>query len=112
VVAVSSALAGRSDTSFTVTSSLDGKTVLPARSHSVVGPNQWFDARYLPNADVVLGAELVDRPRAVPICGSHPPESSKVVLANDGKRLQLAPTSSDSCSDRVTALEGAWTRTH
>jgi hypothetical protein len=39
VVAVSSALAGRSDTSFTVTSSLDGKTVLPLRSHWVAAPN-------------------------------------------------------------------------
>src|SRR5262249_15397274 len=33
VIAVSSALAGRSDTILTVTSSLDGKTVLPLRSH-------------------------------------------------------------------------------
>src|SRR5207244_6572195 len=38
VVAVSSALARRNDTSFTVTSSLDGKTVLPVRSHWVVDP--------------------------------------------------------------------------
>ena len=33
MIAVSSALAGRSDTTFTVNSSLDGKTVLPLRSH-------------------------------------------------------------------------------
>jgi len=33
VVAVSSALAGRNNNSFTITSSLDGKTVLPVRSH-------------------------------------------------------------------------------
>jgi hypothetical protein len=39
VIAVSSALAGRSDTSFTVTSSLDGKTVLPIRSHWTAVPN-------------------------------------------------------------------------
>ena len=39
VVAVSSALAGSSDTSFTVTSSLDGKTVLPLRSHWIANPN-------------------------------------------------------------------------
>src|SRR5207249_126466 len=38
VVAVSSALAGRSDTSLTVTSSLDGKTVLPLRSHWIASP--------------------------------------------------------------------------
>ena len=38
LVAVSSALAGRSDTSFTVTSSLDGKTVLPLRSHWIAYP--------------------------------------------------------------------------
>ncbi len=38
VVAVSSALAGRNDTSFTVTSSLDGKTVLPVRSHWIAYP--------------------------------------------------------------------------
>jgi len=38
VVAVSSALAGRNDTSFTVTSSLDGKTVLPIRSHWIAYP--------------------------------------------------------------------------
>ncbi len=38
VVAVSSALAGRNDTSFTVTSSLDGKTVLPLRSHWIAYP--------------------------------------------------------------------------
>jgi hypothetical protein len=39
VVAISSALAGRSDTSFTVTSSIDGKTVLPFRSHWIATPN-------------------------------------------------------------------------
>lgn len=39
VIAVSSALAGRSDTSFTVTSSLDDKTVLPLRSHWIASPN-------------------------------------------------------------------------
>src|SRR6266702_2104734 len=38
VVAVSSALAGRNDASFTVTSSLDGKTVLPVRSHWIASP--------------------------------------------------------------------------
>jgi hypothetical protein len=38
VVAVSSALAGRNDSSFTVTSSLDGKTVLPVRSHWIAYP--------------------------------------------------------------------------
>jgi hypothetical protein len=38
VIAISSALAGRSDTSFTVTSSLDGKTVLPLRSHWIAYP--------------------------------------------------------------------------
>jgi len=38
VVAVSSALAGHNDTSFTVTSSLDGKTVLPVRSHWIAYP--------------------------------------------------------------------------
>jgi hypothetical protein len=38
VVAVSSALAGHSDSSFTVTSSLDGKTVLPVRSHWIAYP--------------------------------------------------------------------------
>ena len=38
VVAVSSALAGRNDSSFTVTSSLDGKTVLPLRSHWIAYP--------------------------------------------------------------------------
>src|SRR5713101_4204863 len=38
VVGVSSALAGVSDTSFTVTSSLDGKSVLPVRSHWIAYP--------------------------------------------------------------------------
>src|SRR5262249_47941747 len=38
VVAVSSALAGRSDTTFTVASSIDGKTVLPLRSHWIASP--------------------------------------------------------------------------
>jgi len=38
VVAVSSALAGRSDTGFTVTSTLDGKTVLPVRSQWIATP--------------------------------------------------------------------------
>jgi len=37
-LAVSSALAGSTDTSFTVTSSLDGKTVLPLRSHWIAYP--------------------------------------------------------------------------
>lgn len=39
VVAVSSAVAGGSDTSFTVTSSLDGKKVLPLRSHWIASPH-------------------------------------------------------------------------
>ena len=39
VVAVSSALAGRSDTTFSVASSIDGKTVLPVRSHWIASPN-------------------------------------------------------------------------
>jgi hypothetical protein len=38
VVAVSSALAGRSDTGFTVTSTLDGKTVLPVRIQWIATP--------------------------------------------------------------------------
>jgi hypothetical protein len=38
VVAVSPALAGHNDTTFTVTSSLDGKTVLPVRSHWIAYP--------------------------------------------------------------------------
>jgi hypothetical protein len=38
VVAVSSALAGRSDTGFTVTSTLDGKTMLPVRSQWIATP--------------------------------------------------------------------------
>jgi hypothetical protein len=38
VVAVSSALAGRSDTGFTVTSTLDGKTMLPIRSQWIATP--------------------------------------------------------------------------
>src|SRR5262245_9889777 len=38
VVAVSSALAARSETAFTVTSSLDGKTVLPVRSQWTATP--------------------------------------------------------------------------
>ena len=38
VVAVSSALAGRNDSGFTVTSSLDGKSVLPLRSHWIAYP--------------------------------------------------------------------------
>jgi hypothetical protein len=38
VVAASSALAGGNDTSFTVTSSLDGRSVLPLRSHWIAYP--------------------------------------------------------------------------
>ena len=38
VIGASSALAGRNDASFTVTSSLDGKTVLPVRSHWIAYP--------------------------------------------------------------------------
>src|SRR5690348_10747997 len=38
VVAVSSALAGHSDTGFTVSSTLDGKTVLPVRSQWIATP--------------------------------------------------------------------------
>jgi hypothetical protein len=214
VVAVSSALAGRNDTSFTVTSSLDGKSVLPQRSHWIaypkidpsqgqvaevdylidgfhawtahsspwyygdsgnwlvttflkpglhtftvravvlpdkvavdkfrarviappklpaklagrwvragrtlliaktgwgIGPNQWFDARYLPNGNVVLGPELVDRPEQSPVCGTDPPLNWKVALPAGGKRMQLGPIGSDPCSPRVAALRGTWTRVH
>src|SRR3989442_13917658 len=38
VIGASSSLAGRNDASFTVTSSLDGKTVLPVRSHWIAYP--------------------------------------------------------------------------
>jgi hypothetical protein len=51
VVAVSSALAGAGDTSFTVTSSLDGKTVLPIRSHWIATPN---DARSIDHVDFFI----------------------------------------------------------
>jgi hypothetical protein len=43
VVAVSSALAGRSDAGFTVTSSLDGKTVLPVRIQWIATPQNAQD---------------------------------------------------------------------
>jgi len=214
VVAVSSALAGRNDASFTVTSSLDGKTVLPVRSHWIaypkidpsegqvaevdylidgfhawtahsspwyygdkgnwlvttilkpglhtftvravvlpdkvaidkfqarviaapkpparlagswsragrtlfiartgwgIGPNQWVDARYLPNGNVVLGTLIIDRPEQTPACGPNPQQSWKVTLSAGGKRLQLAPIGSDSCSVRVATFKGAWTRAH
>jgi hypothetical protein len=51
VIAVSSALAGHSDTTFTVTSSLDGKTVLPLRSHWVAFPN---DAQSIDHVDFFI----------------------------------------------------------
>ena len=50
IVGVSSALAGVSDTSFTVTSSLDGKSVLPVRSHWIAYPQ--IDSSQGPVAEV------------------------------------------------------------
>jgi len=208
VVAVSSALADRNDTSFTVTSSLDGKTVLPVRSHWLaypqidpsqgqvaevdylidgfhswtahgspwyygdkgnwlvttilkpglhtftvravvlpdkvaidkfqarvvappkpparlagswsraartlfiartgwgIGSNQFLDARYLANGNVVLGPEIIDRPEQPPTCGANPPLNWKVALSAGGKRMKLAPIGSDRCSARVAAVAG------
>jgi hypothetical protein len=51
VIAVSSALAGRNDTTFTVTSSLDGKTVLPLRSHWIAFAN---DAQSIDHVDFFI----------------------------------------------------------
>jgi hypothetical protein len=212
VVAASAALAARSDTSFTVTSTLDGKTVLPLRSHWIaypkidpsqgqitqvdylidgfhawsahsapwyygdkgnwlvtsilkpglhtftvravvsadnvaidkfqarvvasprppadlagswsragrtllilktgwgIGSNQFFDARYLANGEVVLGPEIVDRPEQPPTCGADPPHAWKVMRSSGGGRMQLRPIGSDQCSLRVAAIKGTWTR--
>ena len=212
MVAVSSALAGRNDTSFTVTSSLDGKTVLPVRSHWIadpkldsargqvaevdylidgyhawtahnapyyfgdngnwlvtsdlkpgmhtftvraltadnqiavdkvqarviappqpparlagrwtharttllierhgwgIGPNQVVDAHYRPDGNVVLGTLIIDRPEQSPACGPNPPQNYKVTLSADDKRMQLAPSGSDSCRIRAATFTGAWTR--
>jgi hypothetical protein len=212
LVAVSAALAARSDTGFTVTSSLDGKSVLPLRSHWIaypkidpsqgqvtevdylidgfhawtahsapwyfgdegnwlvtsilkpglhtftvraivsadkvavdkfqarviappqpparlggrwahgtrtllitktgwgIGPNQWVDVKYLPNGNVVTGTLIIDRPEQAPVCGSNPPDSWKVTLSANGKRMQLHPIGRDSCSERVATFKGSWTR--
>jgi hypothetical protein len=214
VIAVSSALAGRSDTTLTVTSSLDGKTVLPLRSHWIafpndaqsidhvdffidgfhswtehsvgteqaswyyggqgnwliptflkpgmhkfvvraydtanqvavdtvqarvvaapapparlagswkkgkqmlliakvgwtLGPNNFVDAQYLSNSNVVLGPEIMDRPELTPYCGSNPPQTWKATIAKGDKSMTLAPIGTDACAVRVTVFKGTWTR--
>jgi hypothetical protein len=89
-----------------------GRTLTIGKTGWGIGTNQWFDAQYSPNGKVVLGPEIVDRPEQTPACGPNPQQSWKVTLSAGGKRLQLAPIGSDSCSDRVAALKGAWTHVH
>jgi hypothetical protein len=87
-----------------------GQTLLILKNGWGIGPNQWVDAQYLPNGNVVLGALIIDRPEQTPACGPNPRQKWKVTLSNGGKRMQLAPIGSDSCSVRVATFKGAWTR--
>ena len=59
VVAVSSALAGRGDTGFTVTSTLDGKTVLPVRSQWIATPSRTPALDHRPSEQDLSSGEQV-----------------------------------------------------
>jgi hypothetical protein len=89
-----------------------GRTLFIAKTGWGIGSNQFFDARYLANGNVVIGPEIVDRPEQPPTCGAEPPQTWKVVLSAGGKRMQLRPIGADSCSARLAALHGTWTRLH
>jgi hypothetical protein len=89
-----------------------GRTLLVLRTGWGVGSNQFFDARYLANGNVVLGPEVIDRPEQPPMCGANPPQSWKAVLSARGKRMQLRPIGSDACRARLAVLQGAWKRVH
>jgi hypothetical protein len=77
-----------------------------------IGPNEWVDAQYLPNRTVVLGTLIIDRAEQTPACGRNPRQSYRAALSAGGKRMQLAPIGSDSCSVRAATFKGAWTRAH
>ena len=88
-----------------------GRTLLIAKNGWGIGPNEWVDAQYLPDGNVLLGPLIIDRPEQTPACGPTPQQNWKVALSNGGKRMQVAPSGSDPCSFRVAAFKGAWTRT-
>ncbi len=86
-----------------------GRTLFIAKAGWTIGQNAIFDARYLANGNALLGPEIIDRPEQPPTCGANPPQSWKVVLSANGKRMQLRPIGSDPCRARLAALHGTWT---
>jgi hypothetical protein len=86
-----------------------GRTLFIAKAGWTIGPNQIFDARYLPNGNALLGPEIIDRPEQPPTCGANPPQTWKVVLSANGKRMQLRPIGGDPCRARLAGLRGTWT---
>ena len=87
-----------------------GTTLLIDKHGWSIGPNQVVDAQYLRNGNVVLGTLIINRPEQQPACGPNPRQNYKVTLSAGGKRMQLAPTASDSCSIRAATFKGTWTR--
>jgi hypothetical protein len=88
-----------------------GRTLVILRTGWGVGANQFFDAHYLASGAAVIGPEIVDRPEQPPTCGADAPHAWSVALSAGGRRMKLLPIGRDQCSERVTALKGAWTRT-
>jgi hypothetical protein len=89
-----------------------GRTLLIGKTGWGIGPNQWFDARYLVNGNAVIGPELIDRPEQSATCGANPPQGWRVVSSSGRTRMQLAPLRRDPCNARLAALHGMWTRLH
>jgi len=75
------------------------------------GPNLDFDVRYLPNGNVVMGPEVIDRPEQTgAFCGVTPLHTWKVAVSAGDKSMRLNPVGTDSCRDRVAVMQGTWTR--
>lgn len=79
-----------------------------------LGPNQIFDARYLPNSRVALGAAVVDRPEQTAyFCALVDPQHTwTIAIAAGDTTVKLAPLGTDPCQNRVAVLQGTWTRAH
>ncbi len=77
------------------------------------GPGDNFDVHYLPNGNVVMGAEVVTpTQQSGAFCGVDPPHTWAVALSADDQSMQLKPVGDDNCDGRVAVMQGTWTRVH
>jgi hypothetical protein len=86
-------------------------TLFIAKNGWTLGPNNFVDAQYLTNGNIVLGPQVIDRSeQASAPCGSYPPSAWKATIAAGGKSMTLAPVGKDPCAIRTAIFKGTWSR--